>query len=77
MASRNTQLLTSIQAEPERITFTPEIILRSGLSKSTLCRLEKKGLFPTRQAIGLRKKGLPESVFAAWLASRAPAESAQ
>ena len=74
MASCNTQFTS---AQSERITFTSEIIQRSGLSKSTLCRLERKGLFPIRQAIGLRKKGLPESVFAAWLASRAPADTAQ
>lgn len=74
MASRNTQF---ISAQPECIAFTPEITRRSGLSKSTIIRLEKAGLFPKRQVIGLRKKGLPESVFAAWLASRAPAESAQ
>ena len=70
----NTQITS---AQHERITFTSEIILRSGLSKSTLCRLERKGLFPTRQAIKKKKKGLPESVFAAWLASRAPADTAQ
>jgi predicted DNA-binding transcriptional regulator AlpA len=75
MAAINTQLSTNIQAEPERIVSTSEITQRSGLSKSTLCRLERKGLFPKRQAIGLRKKGLPESVFAAWLATRAPADT--
>lgn len=74
MASRNTQF---ISAQPECIAFTPEITRRSGLSKSTIIRLEKAGLFPKRQVIGLRKKGLPESVFAAWLASRAPTETAQ
>lgn len=74
MAARNTQL-TSAQAEC--ITFTSEITRRSGLSKSTIIRLEKTGLFPKRQVIGLRKKGLPESVFAAWLASRAPTDTAQ
>ena len=49
------------------IAWTPEIVSRSGLSESTIRRLEKKGLFPKRQAIGLRKKGLPESVFTEWL----------
>lgn len=49
------------------ITCTPEIVSRSGLSESTIRRLEKKGLFPKRQTIGLRKKGLPESVFTEWL----------
>jgi predicted DNA-binding transcriptional regulator AlpA len=70
----NTQITS---AQHERITYTAEIIRRSGLSKSTICRLERKGVFPIRQAIGLRKKGLPESVFAAWLASRAPAATAR
>lgn len=74
MASRNTQF-TGAQAEC--IAFTPELTRRSGLSKSTIIRLEKAGLFPKRQLIGLRKKGLPESVFAAWLASRAPAATAR
>ena len=54
------------------ITCTPEIVSRSGLSESTIRRLEKKGLFPKRQTIGLRKKGLPESIFAAWLKSCSP-----
>lgn len=62
---------------PERIASTEEIITRMGISTDTLRRLEARGLFPKRQVIGLRKKGLPESVFAAWLASRAPTEPAQ
>jgi predicted DNA-binding transcriptional regulator AlpA len=60
---------------PDRITDTREILTRMNVSSDTLRRLEKKGLFPKRQTIGLRKKGLPESVFAAWLATRAPADT--
>jgi predicted DNA-binding transcriptional regulator AlpA len=61
----------------ERFVPTNEILVRTTLCKSTILRLEKAGLFPKRQIIGKRKKGLPESVFTAWLASRAPADTAQ
>ncbi|TXH66679.1 MAG: AlpA family phage regulatory protein [Thiothrix sp.] len=62
---------------PERFVPTSEILARTSFCKSTILRLEKAGLFPKRQIIGKRKKGLPESVFIAWLASRAPADTAQ
>lgn len=75
MAASNTQLSTT--AQPERITPTAEILSRACMCKSTLIRLENAGLFPRRQLIGKRKKGLLESVFAAWLASRAPTDTAQ
>lgn len=67
----------NIASSLERITPTSEILIRASMCKSTLIRLEKAGLFPKRQTIGKRKKGLPESVFNAWLASRAPADTAQ
>lgn len=61
----------------DRIVPTSEIVKRANLSRSSIIRLENQGLFPKRQLLGLRKKGLPESVFTAWLASRAPADTAQ
>lgn len=61
----------------ECIIYTSGIVQQSGLSRSTIIRLERQGLFPRRHTIGLRKKGLPKSVFVAWLASRAPTDTAQ
>lgn len=62
---------------PDHIVLTSDIVIRTQLSVATIRRLENAGLFPRRQLIGKRQKGLPESVFAAWLASRAPADTAQ
>lgn len=70
-------MMTTNATVIDRIVPTSEIVKRANLSRSSIIRLEHQGLFPKRQLLGLRKKGLPESVFTAWLASRAPADKAQ
>lgn len=50
---------------------TAAICARLDISRSTLERWERQGLIPKRQQLGLRKKGLLESVLTAWLETRA------
>ena len=56
----------------------PEVRKRSGLSRSTLWRMERAGTFPSRRQISRRAVGWVESEIDAWIASRrqlAPAVS--
>ena len=46
----------------------------SGLSESTIRRLEKEGLFPKRRKVGARAVAWDESEVLAWCESRKEAE---
>lgn len=54
----------------DRFMRRPEVRQISGLSDSTIDRLEKLGDFPRRCRIGPRSVGWPESQVIAWLENR-------
>jgi prophage regulatory protein len=47
-----------------------EIKARTGLSRSTIWRLEREGLFPARKRLSKRAVGWSSSEIAAWLEGR-------
>ena len=51
----------------DRILTTDEILKMLPVSKSTLWRLEKQGLFPMHFKLGLRRNGWMESDVVSWL----------
>jgi len=55
----------------ERIIRKPELLERTGLSDTTIWRLERKGMFPERLRIGGNAVGWLASEFESWLAERA------
>ncbi len=48
----------------------PEVLARTGLSKSTLYALAAAGLFPKPVRLAARAVGWPEAEIDAWLAAR-------
>lgn len=64
-------------------TNTPATIATDGICaslnihRSTLERWEKQGLIPPRIKIGKRRRVMLRTTFDAWLASRAPTDTAQ
>lgn len=59
-----------IQGEPMRFMRLKEIKRLTGLSRSTLVRLEREGLFPSRRRIGQSAVGWLEREVVDWLDSR-------
>jgi prophage regulatory protein len=55
------------QSPGERLLRLPEVARRTGLSASSVYRLERMGRFPHRQRIGLRSSAWRESDLTAWL----------
>ena len=55
-----------------RLLRTNEIIRRTGLSRSTLWRLEGEGKFPKRRQIGPGSVGWVECEIDEWIKSRKP-----
>lgn len=53
-----------------RFMRLPEVLRVTGLSRSTINRLEKAGLFPHRRAIGPRAVGWPDIEVSDWVESR-------
>jgi len=53
-----------------RILRTPDVATRTGLSRSTLMRLQRLGQFPRPYRLGLRAVGWNEAEVQAWLDSR-------
>jgi len=49
-----------------RILRWDDVVWRSGLSKSTLYRMEKEGSFPRRVRLSQRTSGIFEDEFEAW-----------
>lgn len=56
---------------------TDGICAALNIHRSTLERWEKQGLIPSRIKIGKRRRVMLRTTFDAWLASRAPADTAQ
>ena len=61
--------------ESKRILRQREVLQMTGLSRTTLWRLEKNGDFPQRLKLGPRAVGWPASAVDEWLGSRQPVES--
>jgi len=57
----------------DRFVRLAEALTRSGLSRSSLYRLEAVGMFPRRVKLGQRSVAWRESQLAAWIESRAEA----
>ena len=53
-----------------RILRLPEVLEMTGLSRTTVWRLERKGEFPRRVQLGPRAVGWQSSAVEEWLASR-------
>ncbi len=58
-----------------RLIRTDEVATRTGLSRTTLWRLERKGEFPVRRQIGENSVGWLESEVDDWIESRPPVRS--
>ena len=56
---------------PSRILRFPELQLRVRLSRSSIDRLERAGLFPTRIRISANSIGWLEAEIDQWIAARA------
>jgi prophage regulatory protein len=54
----------------ERIMREPECRQRTGLSRATRWRLQRRGLFPSKRQLSPGCCGWLESEIAAWIASR-------
>lgn len=59
----------------DRYLRSPEVLNKTGLSLSTIWRLEQNGQFPRRRALGPNSIGWLESEVSHWLQSRQPATS--
>ena len=62
-ASRNCDL-------PERIMRAKEVVKMTGLSRTTIWRMEKSGQFPSRVSLGVGSVGWRESEVVDWLSTR-------
>lgn len=56
-----------------RLLRLPAVCALTGLSRSSVFRLAKLGLFPVPRKIGLRAVAWPSDVLDAWIAQRAVA----
>lgn len=54
----------------QQILRDPDVLARTGLSKASRDRLEKKGHFPKRVAISPRSRGWLADEIDAWITSR-------
>jgi len=59
-----------------RLLRLPEVLARTGLSRSTLYRLEADGQFPRRVKLGKRSVAFRESQLLEWIESRSHAAAA-
>ena len=55
---------------PTRFLGFEEVKARTGLSRSTICRLEHQRAFPTRRRMSANRVGWHEEEIADWMASR-------
>jgi prophage regulatory protein len=60
----------------DRLVRLPEVLGRTGLSRSSLYRMMAAGEFPRAAPLGRRGVGWPESEVSAWIASRMAARGA-
>jgi prophage regulatory protein len=59
-----------MSVQPDRIVREPECAERTGLSRSTRWRLERRGRFPRKRQLSPGCRGWLESELAAWIAAR-------
>ena len=59
----------------DQILRQPSVTAITGLSRSTVWRLERAGQFPSRRRLGPQAVGWIRSEIEAWIASRVPAAS--
>ena len=59
----------------DQILRQPSVTAITGLSRSTVWRLERAGQFPPRRRLGPQAVGWVRSEIEAWIASRVPATS--
>lgn len=59
----------------DQILRQPSVTAITGLSRSTLWRLERAGQFPARRRLGPQAVGWVQSEVEAWIASRVPVAS--
>ena len=64
---------TPASSPPTRILRVPDVLERTGLSRTTIWRLESRGDFPARRRLGPQAVGWAEDEVTAWLDDRAPA----
>ena len=66
------EALSPIQprAPPSYMLRMPEVMARTGLSRTTLWRRMRAGTFPAATSLGENSIGWPESEIAEWLSSR-------
>lgn len=60
----------SHQTETSRLLRLRDVVARTGLSKTTIYRLEAEGRFPRRRQLSERLVAWPETDVTAWLSSR-------
>lgn len=65
------------QTDTPTTIATDDICVALNIHRSTLERWEKQGLIPPRIRIGKRRRVMLRTTFDAWLASRAPTDTAQ
>jgi prophage regulatory protein len=70
LAARRETDASAAPAQAERIVREPECRQRTGLSRATRWRLERRGLFPSKRQLSPGCCGWLESEIAAWIASR-------
>jgi prophage regulatory protein len=61
--------------QPSALLRLPEVQKLSGLSRSSIYRLEATGSFPARVKLSQRATAWRESDISAWIATRQPAVS--
>lgn len=61
---------TNAPTQSDRILKAPEVIEMTGLSRTTIWRMEKTGQFPARVSLGVGSVGWRESEVKIWLSSR-------
>jgi prophage regulatory protein len=57
---------------PVKLIRLPRVLERTGLSRSTIWRLERAGLFPRRRRVSANVVAWLESEVTAWIEGRSP-----
>lgn len=70
------RLIGSPEGSASRLLRVPEVLSRTGLSRTSLWRLEKAGQFPARRRISANAVGYLSDEVDAWLRERPTADDA-
>lgn len=68
--TENTVPVLAQSSLPERIIRAKEVVVMTGLSRTTLWRMEKAGDFPARVALGVGSVGWRYSEVSSWIKGR-------